>query len=109
MSRLPTDNLVLDPEAALFFIDFSTGDTLHLSGTAETQWDAAEVAGAQRAVVFQTEARVHVTAALPIPQQGPLESSPYSPTLPASPGNLQVMRSLHTCSLACSHSRQRAW
>lgn len=106
--RLPAGNLVLDPEAALLFIDFSTGDTLHLSGRAETQWDAADVPGAQRAVVFQTEAWVHVKAALPIQQQGPVESSPYNPTLSASAGNLQVMRSLHTCSLACSHSRRRA-
>lgn len=83
-------NLVLDPEAALLFIDFTTGDTLHLSGHAETQWEAAELPGAQRAVVFQTEAWVHVKAALPIQQQGPVESSPYNPTPPVSAGNPQA-------------------
>jgi hypothetical protein len=34
-------NLAVDPEAALLFLDFSTGRTLHLSGTAEVEWDAA--------------------------------------------------------------------
>ncbi|HEY1820899.1 MAG TPA: pyridoxamine 5'-phosphate oxidase family protein [Trebonia sp.] len=34
-------NLAVDPEAALLFIDFDTGRTLHLSGTAEVEWDAA--------------------------------------------------------------------
>lgn len=94
-------NLVTDPEAALLFIDFSTGDTLHLSGRAETQWDAADLPGAQRAVVFQTEAWVHVKAALPIQQQGPVESSPYNPTPPASLGNLQVSAA---CTFAARHA-----
>jgi predicted pyridoxine 5'-phosphate oxidase superfamily flavin-nucleotide-binding protein len=31
-------NLVVNPEAALLFIDFRTGDTLHLSGTATVEW-----------------------------------------------------------------------
>jgi Pyridoxamine 5'-phosphate oxidase len=34
-------NLAVDPEAALLFLDFNTGRTLHLSGTAEVEWDAA--------------------------------------------------------------------
>jgi uncharacterized protein len=34
-------NLAVDPEAALLFLDFDTGRTLHLSGTAEVEWDAA--------------------------------------------------------------------
>lgn len=33
-------NLAVDPEAALLFFDFDTGRTLHLSGTAEVEWDA---------------------------------------------------------------------
>jgi hypothetical protein len=32
-------NLAVNPEAALFFADFDTGRTLHLSGTAEIEWD----------------------------------------------------------------------
>jgi predicted pyridoxine 5'-phosphate oxidase superfamily flavin-nucleotide-binding protein len=31
-------NLAVDPEAALLFFDFPTGRTLHLSGTAHTDW-----------------------------------------------------------------------
>jgi len=31
-------NLAVDPQAALLFMDFATGRTLHLSGTAETEW-----------------------------------------------------------------------
>lgn len=33
-------NLAVDPSAALLFADFTTGDTLHLSGTAVTEWSA---------------------------------------------------------------------
>lgn len=31
-------NLAVDPVASLLFVDFATGETLHLSGTAETEW-----------------------------------------------------------------------
>lgn len=34
-------NLTLDPTAALLFADFTTGATLHLTGTAETTWNQA--------------------------------------------------------------------
>jgi len=34
-------NLAVDPEAALLFLDFDTGRTLHLSGTAEIEWEEA--------------------------------------------------------------------
>jgi hypothetical protein len=33
-------NLALDPEAALLFLDFATGRTLQLTGTAEVEWTA---------------------------------------------------------------------
>ena len=33
-------NLVLDPRAALLFVDFETGDLLHLQGRAEIDWEA---------------------------------------------------------------------
>jgi predicted pyridoxine 5'-phosphate oxidase superfamily flavin-nucleotide-binding protein len=38
-------NLAVDPEAALLFFDFETGQTLQLSGTAEVEWDAADRPG----------------------------------------------------------------
>jgi uncharacterized protein len=34
-------NLAVNPEAALLFLDFDSGRTLQLSGTAEIDWDAA--------------------------------------------------------------------
>ncbi|MEY9946121.1 pyridoxamine 5'-phosphate oxidase family protein [Kitasatospora sp. GAS1066B] len=48
-------NLAENPSAGLLFIDWATGDTLQLTGTAHTDWDerhAAEVPGAQRLVEF---------------------------------------------------------
>lgn len=36
-------NLVSHPRAALLFIDFATGDTLHVQGTTAIQWDGPEV------------------------------------------------------------------
>ena len=90
VSFLPAGNLILDPQAALLFIDFTTGDTLHLSGRAEVHWDQVDLPGAQRTIIFQTEEWVHVKGALPIKQQGQVESSPYNPTPPSKPGKLQV-------------------
>lgn len=81
---LPCDagNLLLNPEAGLLFIDFTSGDTLHLSGLAEVQWDETSLPGAQRTVAFQTEEWVHVRGALPMQQHGAVESSPYNPSPP---------------------------
>jgi len=36
-------NLVSDPRAAVLFVDFTTGDLLHLQGATEIQWDGPEV------------------------------------------------------------------
>jgi len=38
-------NLLLDPRAALLFVDFDTGSLLHLQGRAEIVWDGEEVRG----------------------------------------------------------------
>ena len=38
-------NLAVDDEAALLFVDFRSGTTLHLSGSAEVQWTPPGVAG----------------------------------------------------------------
>jgi hypothetical protein len=38
-------NLAVNPEAALLFIDFGTGATLHLSGTARTEWGRSGAPG----------------------------------------------------------------
>ncbi len=47
-------NLAVDNAAALFFADFVTGRTLHLSGRATVEWDAPTDTG--RAVRFTVEA-----------------------------------------------------
>src|SRR5512140_1451585 len=44
-------NLVADPRAALLFVDFGSGDLLHLQGTTEVVWDGPRVSavpGAER-------------------------------------------------------------
>ncbi|MGC4940362.1 pyridoxamine 5'-phosphate oxidase family protein [Kribbella sp. DT2] len=43
-------NLAIDPAASLLFVDFATGASLHLSGTATIDWDAPTETG--RAVRF---------------------------------------------------------
>ncbi|HEX3713849.1 MAG TPA: pyridoxamine 5'-phosphate oxidase family protein [Trebonia sp.] len=35
-------NLAVDPEAALLFLDFAAGHSLHLSGTAAVEWDTVD-------------------------------------------------------------------
>lgn len=84
-------NLLVNPEAALLFIDFTTGDTLHLSGHAEVQWQKTDLPGAQRTVAFQTEEWVHVKGALPFSHKGPVESSPYNPTPPQTSGRPEAL------------------
>ncbi len=44
-------NLLLDPRAGLLFVDFATGELLHLQGRAEVLWacsETQEIAGAER-------------------------------------------------------------
>ncbi|HEY2225744.1 pyridoxamine 5'-phosphate oxidase family protein [Actinomycetospora sp.] len=54
-------NLEVDPTAALVFVDFATGRTLHLSGTARVEWSATgpgDDGGTGRRVWFEVEAVV---------------------------------------------------
>jgi hypothetical protein len=73
-------NLAVDPAAALAFIDFTTGDTLHLSGTAHVDWIAMppdDDGGTGRRVRFTVEA---VAAGPPIPlRAGHAVASPHNP------------------------------
>jgi predicted pyridoxine 5'-phosphate oxidase superfamily flavin-nucleotide-binding protein len=51
-------NLLLDPRAALLFLDFATGTVLHLQGHADIVWKpVADMAGAERML------RIHVVSA----------------------------------------------
>ena len=63
-------NLLLEPRAGLLFIDFDSGDLLHVSARAEIVWDGDEVdahPGAQRLL------RLTVTGALRVLRGLPLE------------------------------------
>lgn len=61
-------NLAVNPEAALLFVDFATGRTLHLSGTAQLRWitpgSPGDDDGTGRRVEFRPA--VIVSATLPI-------------------------------------------
>lgn len=63
-------NLVEDPRAALLFVDFDTGDLLHLRGRVEIDWDppAGETwpEGVQRQWRFYPEMAWRRSAALPL-------------------------------------------
>jgi len=69
----------LKPRAGLLFIDFASGDLLHLAVNAEIVWDGPEVAafeGAQRLLRMQVTAALRRPAALPL-RWGEAELSPH--------------------------------
>ncbi|BDT68115.1 hypothetical protein os1_22970 [Comamonadaceae bacterium OS-1] len=60
-------NLLLQPQAGLLFIDFDSGDLLHLAVRAEIVWDGLELArypGAQRLLRLQVQQVLRRPAAL---------------------------------------------
>lgn len=62
-------NLLLEPRAALLFVDFATGTTLQLQGTAEIVWSGDEVSrldGAERLWRFHVERGWRRRHALPL-------------------------------------------
>jgi predicted pyridoxine 5'-phosphate oxidase superfamily flavin-nucleotide-binding protein len=63
-------NLAVDPSASMLFVDFGTGTTLHLSGTAELEWTApgspGDDGGTGRRVRFTPEHIVQPVDALPV-------------------------------------------
>jgi len=70
-------NLVSEPRAALLFIDFATGDVLHVQGATEIQWDGPEVRaldGAERLWRVRVERGWRRRAALPVRWSPPLTS-----------------------------------
>jgi len=74
-------NLIENPQAGLLFIDFETGDTLQLTGTAAIAWDSEktlEFPGAKRLVEFQVEKAIALSHATSLQWQF-LEYSPYLP------------------------------
>jgi predicted pyridoxine 5'-phosphate oxidase superfamily flavin-nucleotide-binding protein len=75
-------NLAIDPAAALLFVDFESGTTLHLSGTAELEWavtGAGDDGGTGRRVRFAVEA---VASGSCIPMRArQVVASPHNPPL----------------------------
>lgn len=72
-------NLELNPHAGLLFVDFTQGDLLYLTGTAEVIWEGAEIAtyeGAERLLRFHLERGYFVEGSLPLRWSAP-EFSPF--------------------------------
>jgi predicted pyridoxine 5'-phosphate oxidase superfamily flavin-nucleotide-binding protein len=72
-------NLALNPHAGLLFIDFTEGDLLYLTGTAEVIWEGAELLayeGAARLLRFQLHRGYRVEGSLPLRWSAP-EFSPF--------------------------------
>jgi len=77
-------NIEFEPRCGLLIVDFNTGDTLQLTGTANVLWEAPSdnptVEGAQRTVEFRLEQGIHVANALPFVwdfvEQAPQFSNP---------------------------------
>src|SRR6185436_15194309 len=70
-------NLLLNPRAALLFVDFDSGDLLSLTGEAEVLWDAPELAafaGAQRLLRFRVEAGRLLERASPLRWSSPVQA-----------------------------------
>lgn len=77
-------NLALNPSAGLLFIDYLSGDTLHLTGKAWVDFEDRSLPGAMRTVSFDVQGFVHIPHALPLRQQGPIDWSPFLPQTPAA-------------------------
>jgi predicted pyridoxine 5'-phosphate oxidase superfamily flavin-nucleotide-binding protein len=72
-------NLELNPHAGILFIDFSEGNLLYLSGTAEVLWEGAEIltyTGAERLLRFHLKIGYRVEGSLPLRWSEP-EFSPF--------------------------------
>ncbi|RJF77207.1 hypothetical protein D3877_25605 [Azospirillum cavernae] len=60
-------NFLLNPQAGLLFLDFTTGDALHLTGTVSVDWEApGDLPGAQRSWTLRVERGWRQPAAIPL-------------------------------------------
>ncbi|MEU4404410.1 pyridoxamine 5'-phosphate oxidase family protein [Streptosporangium sp. NPDC023963] len=71
-------NLELDDGCGLLFLDWESGDALHLTGRAQVDWDPGDVPGAQRLVRFEVDRIVRVRGASPL-RWGRAEYSRHNP------------------------------
>lgn len=82
-------NLHTDPRVGLVFVDWTTGDLLHVSGTAAIDFDADRAAaafpGARRVLTVDVEAVVRRPGRLPFTWTPPVPSR-HNPPAPAGPG-----------------------
>ena len=72
-------NITVNPRAGLLFIDFKTGDVLHVAVRAEVMWEGAELAafeGAERLLRMQVVSVLYRPTALPL-RWGRAELSPF--------------------------------
>ena len=72
-------NITLNPRAGLLFIDYSTGDLLHIAVTADIVWDGPALqafSGAQRLLRFKVRSMRRLRGALPL-RWGEAELSPF--------------------------------
>lgn len=75
-------NISVNPNCGLLFIDFDTGATLQLTGTAKIIWDQSELKGfdgAERVVEFRASEIIEISGSLPLRW----EFKSYSPHNPA--------------------------
>jgi ferredoxin-NADP reductase/MOSC domain-containing protein YiiM/predicted pyridoxine 5'-phosphate oxidase superfamily flavin-nucleotide-binding protein len=73
-------NIAINPKCGLLFIDFDSGDTLQLTGEAESLWEPAHTGrfpGAKRVLAFTIEEALQIERALPMIW----EFQGYSPVL----------------------------
>ena len=74
-------NLLEDPGAGLLLVDWGTGTTLQLTGTATIDWSPAnDLPGSQRSVTFHVEAAVERPHAMPLLWSAPSYSK-HNPML----------------------------
>ncbi len=76
-------NLLLNPKAGLLFIDFETGDQLHIQGRAKLIEDpklVASVEGAQRLLQIEIDSAMRQDSATSLRWRF-VETSPYSPDI----------------------------
>lgn len=74
-------NITAYPRAGLVFVDFDSGATLQLTGSAAVDWDpehAAAAPGAQRLVTFEVDETIETRSALPF-QLPLIERSKFNP------------------------------
>jgi hypothetical protein len=78
----------------LLFIDWTSGDTLQITGTASIDFSNKSMPGAERVVVLSVAEWVFTPAALPLAAPAPvLEPSPYNPRLlQEGPAQLQELQ-----------------